>query len=126
MHFADAFILPSHSEGLPTVLFESLFSATPSIFTRVGGIADVVDDGEHALLIEPGSTDAICGAIERLMRDEALRERLSRQGHALIREHYTWRLNAERHVTLYTSLLGATPLSPDATTAPAPHAQARR
>lgn len=114
MHFADAFILPSHSEGLPTVLFESLFSATPSIFTRVGGIADVVEDGEHALLIEPGSTDAICAAVERLMQDEGLRERLSRQGHALIRDHYTWQLNAARHVTLYAELTGQTALSPDA------------
>ncbi|MDE2598526.1 MAG: glycosyltransferase [Rhodocyclaceae bacterium] len=105
MHFADAFVLPSHSEGLPTVLFESLFSGTPAIFTRVGGIADVVEDGEHALLIEPKSTDAICAAIERLMEDAALRDRLSRQGHALIRDHYTWQLNAERHVELYASLL---------------------
>lgn len=120
MHFADAFILPSHSEGLPTVLFESLFSATPSIFTRVGGIADVVEDGEHALLIEPGTTDAICNAIERLMQDEALRERLSRQGHALIRDNYTWHLNAERHVALYASLLQEAGLKPDATAATAP------
>ena len=120
MHFADAFILPSHSEGLPTVLFESLFSATPSIFTRVGGIADVVEDGEHALLIAPGSTEAICNAVERLMQDEPLRERLSRQGHALIRDNYTWQLNAERHVALYASLLAEAALNPDATTAPAP------
>lgn len=104
MHFADAFVLPSHSEGLPTVLFESLFSGTPSIFTRVGGIADVVEDGEHALLIAPKSTEAICGAIERLMQDAGLGEKLSRQGHALIRDHYTWKLNAERHVELYESL----------------------
>lgn len=120
MHFADAFILPSHSEGLPTVLFESLFSATPSIFTRVGGIADVVEDGEHALLIAPGSSEAICDAIERLMQDETLRERLSQKGHALIRDHYTWQLNAERHVALYASLLAEAALSPDATAAPAP------
>lgn len=120
MHFADAFILPSHSEGLPTVLFESLFSSTPSIFTRVGGIADVVEDGEHALLIEPGTTDAICNAIERLMHDEALRERLSCQGHALIRDNYTWQLNAERHVALYASLLQEAGLRPDATAATAP------
>jgi glycosyltransferase involved in cell wall biosynthesis len=109
MHFADAFILPSHSEGLPTVLFESLYSATPSIFTRVGGIADVVEDGQHALLIEPGSTDAICTAIERLMQDGDLCERLSQQGHALIRDHYTWQLNAQRHTVLYASLAERAP-----------------
>jgi glycosyltransferase involved in cell wall biosynthesis len=109
MHFANAFILPSHSEGLPTVLFESLYSATPSIFTRVGGIADVVEDGQHALLIEPGSTDAICTAIERLMQDGDLCERLSQQGHALIRDHYTWQLNAQRHTVLYASLAERAP-----------------
>ena len=104
MHFADAFILPSHSEGLPTVLFEALYSGKPSIFTRVGGIADVVESEEHALLIEPGSIDAICAAVERLMDDTMLAEKLSRQGHALIRDNYTWRLNAERHVDLYANL----------------------
>ena len=128
MHFADAFILPSHSEGLPTVLFESLFSATPAIFTRVGGIADVVEDGEHALLIEPGSVDAICTAIDRLMKDVELCERLSRQGHALIRDHYTWKLNAERHVAIYTQLVAGAPaakFSSDAISAPTQYAQAR-
>lgn len=106
MNFADGFILPSHSEGLPTVLFESLFAGAPSIFTQVGGVADIAVDGENALLIPPRSIPAIRDAIARLMDDAALCDRLSTTGHALIRDHYTWQINAERHVALYRKLTG--------------------
>lgn len=123
MHFADAFILPSHSEGLPTVLFESLYSGTPSIFTRVGGIADVVDHDRHALLIEPASSEAICTAVERLMGDAKLGDSLGSEGHALISEHYTWHINADRHRELYAGLL-MVDLNRDARSATVPRVQA--
>lgn len=105
MRFGDAFILPSHSEGTPTVLFESLFVGTPSIFTRVGGVGDVVTDNETALVIPPRSVPAIEAAVARLMDDPALRRRLSDAGHALIRDQFTWALNAEAVLALYREQL---------------------
>lgn len=105
MRFADAFILPSHSEGTPTVLFESLFVGAPSIFTRVGGVGDVVSDGETALVIPPRSVPEIELAISRLMDDPALCRRLSEAGHALIRDRFTWALNAEAVAALYREQL---------------------
>lgn len=107
MNFANGFILPSHSEGLPTVLFEALYSGAPSIFTRVGGIADVVENEKHALLIQPKSIPEIRDSICRLMDDSALCSQLAARGHELISQHYTWHINAERHVELYRSLLAA-------------------
>lgn len=105
MRFADAFILPSHSEGTPTVLFESLFTGAPSIFTRVGGVGDVVTDGETALVIEPRSVPEIERAVTRLMDDPALCRRLAEAGHALIRDRFTWALNAESVAALYRELM---------------------
>lgn len=114
MRFADAFILPSHSEGTPTVLFEALFVGTPSIFTRVGGVGDVVTDGVDALVIPPRSVPAIEQAIARLMDEPELCARLSREGHALIAQRYTWELNAKAIAQIYREQLGLNPKSSNA------------
>lgn len=106
MRFASAFILPSHSEGTPTVLFESLFVGAPSIFTKVGGVGDVVSDGQEALLIPPRSVPAIEEAVVRLMDDPALCAQLAARGHELIRSQYTWDINARALAACYQALVG--------------------
>jgi len=105
MSFADAFILPSHSEGLPTVLFEALYAGTPSIFTRVGGVGDIVEDGREALLIKPKSVNEIEEAVVRLMDSPDLCRDLRARGHQLIRDNFTWEINAKKHVMLYREVL---------------------
>jgi glycosyltransferase involved in cell wall biosynthesis len=113
MNFADAFILPSHSEGLPTVLFEALYARAPSIFTRVGGVGDIVTDGNEALLIPPRSVEAIEQAIGRLIDDPASSRAMAERGHKLIRDNFTWAINATRHFQLYASMLsGSSTVSP--------------
>ena len=106
MGFADSFILPSHSEGTPTVLFEALFVGAPSIFTRVGGVGDIVTDGENALVIPPRSVLDIERAIARLMDDSELCAQLSSNGRALIEKRFTWQLNAAAVKALYDECLG--------------------
>jgi glycosyltransferase involved in cell wall biosynthesis len=105
MYFADAFILPSHSEGLPLVLFEALYTGTPSIFTNVGGIGNIVKDGEEALLIPPKSVDAIKQAIVRLFDHTVLGQHIAMKGQQLISNNYTWEMNAAKHVKLYEEVL---------------------
>lgn len=109
MRFANAFILPSHSEGTPTVLFEALFVGTPGIFTKVGGVGDIVTDGREALLIPPRSTPAIVQAIETLMDNPQLCRELSARGQQLIRSSFTWDNNARSTLGLYQRLLGQSP-----------------
>jgi glycosyltransferase involved in cell wall biosynthesis len=55
---ADALVLPSHSEGTPTVLLETMAMGTPAIITRVGGVPDVVQHAENGLLFEPNESYA--------------------------------------------------------------------
>lgn len=106
MRFASAFILPSHSEGTPTVLFEALFVGAPSIFTQVGGVGDIVTDGQEALLIPPHSVPAIEKAIATLMDDPRLCQQLAARGHELIKSKFTWALNAQTQLNVYQRLLG--------------------
>jgi len=70
----DAFLLPSHAEGLPYALLESMAAGVPVITTPVGAIPDVVTDGTHGMLVPPGDGKAIANALATLAAD---RERLS-------------------------------------------------
>jgi teichuronic acid biosynthesis glycosyltransferase TuaC len=105
MRFASAFILPSHSEGTPTVLFEALFVGAPSIFTQVGGVGDIVTDGQEALLIPPRSIPAIKSAICTLVDDPKLCQQIAARGYKLISSQYTWPVNAHYHKVIYDKLL---------------------
>jgi glycosyltransferase involved in cell wall biosynthesis len=73
----DAALLTSAWENLPHTLLEALAAGTPVIATAVGGIPEVVRDGENGLLVPPGDVDAIASAIDRLARDDALRASLA-------------------------------------------------
>jgi glycosyltransferase involved in cell wall biosynthesis len=70
----DAFLLPSHAEGLPYALLESMAAGVPVIATPVGAIPDVVADGIHGLLVAPRDPRALANALATLDAD---RERLS-------------------------------------------------
>lgn len=74
---ADASLLPSAWENFPHTVVESLAVGTPVIATAVGGVPEVVRDGENGLLVAPGDADALARAIERLFRDADLREELT-------------------------------------------------
>ena len=73
---ADASLLSSSWENFPHAVVEALAVGTPVIATRVGGVAEVVEDGRNGLLVEPGDAAALAGAIRRYLGDAALRERL--------------------------------------------------
>lgn len=72
---ANAFVLPSLYEGMPMVLIEAMASGLPIVASRVGGIPDMVVDGDSALLCEPRG-DSIADELGRLIADKALRMRL--------------------------------------------------
>ena len=71
-HF-DVLVAPSHQEPFGTVLSEAMAVGTPVVATRVGGLAEVVDDGVTGLLVEPGEPDALAAAVlEVLGRRDAM------------------------------------------------------
>ena len=73
----DASLLTSAWENLPHTLLEALAAGTPVIATAVGGIPEVVRDGENGLLVPPRDVAAAASAIDRLVRDEVLRASLA-------------------------------------------------
>ena len=75
---SDLFILPSSWEGMPMTVIEAMGTGLPVIAARVGGIPDMLRDGESGLLIDP-TPQALAQAIERLTKDEALRQHLGEE-----------------------------------------------
>jgi glycosyltransferase involved in cell wall biosynthesis len=74
---ADVVLLPStHGENLPTVLIEASASGRPIAASRIGGIPDIVADGETGMLFEPSSPAALAGVLCDLLADPGLRGRL--------------------------------------------------
>jgi len=77
LHEADIFLLPSKYEGMPMTVIEAMGTGLPIVASAVGGVPDMLTDGESGLLVscEP---EAVCAACASLLTDGALRERLGR------------------------------------------------
>ncbi|MER3412013.1 MAG: hypothetical protein C4305_06770, partial [Thermoleophilia bacterium] len=74
---ADATVLSSTWENFPHAVIESLAVGTPVIATRVGGVAEVVEEGVNGLLVPPGDAQALAQAIRRLLAEPGLRQQLA-------------------------------------------------
>jgi len=73
----DASVLPSAWENFPHTVVEALAVGCPVIATAVGGVPEVVRDGQNGLLVAPNDTAALGEAISRFFADPGLRARLS-------------------------------------------------
>jgi len=79
---ARTLVLPSESEGLPRVVVEAAMRGRATVATRAGGTPEIVEDEVTGLLVERGDTDALARAVERLLHDRELAQRLGDAAHA--------------------------------------------
>lgn len=104
LHAADIFVLPSLSEGLPMALLEALGMGLPVIASELEGIASVVENERHGLLVSPGAVQSLAAALKRLLGDAALRARLAAAGRQLILAHYTLAQMCSEYERLFVQL----------------------
>jgi glycosyltransferase involved in cell wall biosynthesis len=76
----DVVALCSNNEGSPVALIEALAAARPVVSTRVGGVPNVVHDGESGLLVPPRDPAALADAVLALLRDRAFAAQLGQAG----------------------------------------------
>jgi glycosyltransferase involved in cell wall biosynthesis len=109
---SDAVVMPSRWEGLPLVLLEALARARPVVASAVGGVPEVVTDGEHARLVPPDDAGALATALEQLQQVPDAAWRLGRRGAVLVRERYTWPRVIESFEAVYDEALGLATFAP--------------
>ncbi|HSR55986.1 MAG TPA: glycosyltransferase family 4 protein [Alphaproteobacteria bacterium] len=92
---ADLFVLPCRiarngdRDGLPNVLLEAQSQGLPVISTTVSAIPELIQDGETGVLVNPDDSGVLAGAIERLIRDPALRARLGAAGANRVKDQFS-------------------------------------
>jgi glycosyltransferase involved in cell wall biosynthesis len=101
---ADIFVLPSLFDSTPIVLLEAMAAGLPIVATRVGGIPEVLAEGENALLCPPNDPVALADALERLAREEGLRERFSRAGRERV-ERFSWARVLPQRISLFETII---------------------
>jgi glycosyltransferase involved in cell wall biosynthesis len=101
----DVLAIPSQYDGLSIALLEAMSLGKPAVLTRVGGNPEVVNDGEHGLVVPAAEPDALAGGIVALLQDEALRKRLGESARLRARD-FDIRSAVRRSEDLYEELLG--------------------
>ena len=101
----DVFVLPSRREGLGVASLEAMAAARPVVASRVGGLAEAVVHERTGLLVPPGDPRALGEALIRLLRDDALRERLGAAGPDRIAEGFAAEQMIEAYEKLYLEVL---------------------
>ena len=107
----DLFVSPSLTdrESFGVAAVEASACGLPVIASRVGGLPEVVVDGQTGLLVPPGDVDALAAAMARLLSEPELRARMGRAGRQFVLEHYRWADNASLMEQLYTEVLSGGP-----------------
>lgn len=100
----DVFILPSNKEGIGGILLDAMDRELPVVAARVGGVPEIVRDGETGILIDPARTDQLKTAILSLQASAELRRTLGANGRAFAR-NFTPAVMAGKYLSLYESLV---------------------
>jgi glycosyltransferase involved in cell wall biosynthesis len=108
----DALVLASGNEGTPVSAIEALASGRPVVATRVGGVPDVVRDGEDGFLVEAGDVEAMADRLVLLAADPRLSARLGETGRARVLPRYSVGRLIDDVDLLYRSLLQAAGFRP--------------
>lgn len=98
----DVFVLPSRSEAISIALLEAMAAGRPVVAAAVGGVPEVARHRQSALLVPADDPYGMAQAVTDLLRDAALRQRLSRAARTRIAADYTLRAMLERTEHLYT------------------------
>ncbi len=106
MQKASIVALPYLSASQSGVIPTAYAFGKPVIATRVGGIPDMVRDGETGFLIPPNDPEALRSALEKLMIDPELRNRIGNAGQKFAETELSWTSIAEKHLGFYRKFIG--------------------
>jgi glycosyltransferase involved in cell wall biosynthesis len=105
----DIFAFPSHAEAFGACLIEAMAMERPVVSTNCDGVLDIVVDGETGLYVNPGNARELAEAIDRLIKNPVLRERMGKAGRTRVEKLFNQRTQIRKIETLYYELTGMIP-----------------
>src|SRR5438094_862985 len=102
---AAVFCCPSVYEPFGIINLEAMACETSVVASAVGGILEVVVDGETGLLVPPARPDALAAALTRLLNDPDTRRRMGQAGRRRVEAHFSWASVAERTERVYSDAI---------------------
>jgi glycosyltransferase involved in cell wall biosynthesis len=102
--FFNIYIIASLTEGLPITLLEAMQAKIPIIATKVGGIPEVLSNGQAGILIDSCSPDAIVQAVIKLYNDKELSKQLTNKAHRRVNEDFSSKRMAAKYLDVYENL----------------------
>ena len=104
---ADLFVLPSETESFGLAALEAMACGVPVVASAVGGLPEVIPDGEVGVLCPLGDVDAMALAARRILADAPLHQRMSRAARELAETRYPIAPAVDRYVAVYRRVLAA-------------------
>jgi glycosyltransferase involved in cell wall biosynthesis len=101
----DVLVVSSNNEGTPVSAIEAMATGCPVVATRVGGLPDLIDDGETGYLVPRGDADALGAAVIGLLRDRETARRIGESARARVAERFTIERLVADTERLYAGLL---------------------
>jgi len=101
-------VIPSQSEGMPNILIESMVLKVPLVATKVGGIPDVMQDGLSGLLVDPGDSDSLAVAINKVLLTPGLSKALTEGAKDVISLRFNSTKQTNDLITLYENVASET------------------
>ena len=106
LNAADLLVLPSLSEGRPNIILEAMACGIPIVATRVGGIPELIRDGENGILVPPNDVEALTKAILAVLKMDDRRETFGKRARETLESlKVDWESSAEKMAGVYEKVL---------------------
>ena len=94
-------VVPSRMESLPQVIKEAFYLKTPVVATSVGGIPEIITHNENGILVQPNEPEKLVTAINDILTNRELRDKLVENAHDYIIKNFTWEVLLPKYIELY-------------------------
>lgn len=99
-------VLSTHSESFSNAVLEYAASGLPAVVSNVGGLGEIVRDGETGYLVPPQDPEALAAAVIRLLDDPELRKKMGKCARYFVQENYAEKIVLEHYAALYQKVAG--------------------
>lgn len=111
LHHCTMFVLPSRSEPFGMVVVEALACHKPVVASAVGGIPEIIENGQSGVLVDPDNPGALARALLKMLGDASLRESMAALGYGRVLKRFGCERMGERYESLYCALLNGMPMA---------------